>query len=146
MTVQILPDPLALARALAELVADRAAAALAARGRFTLSLAGGSTPKAAYGLLASDEFAPRIDWSRVLVFFGDERCVPPDHPLSNYRMAREVLLDRVPIPPANVHRVRGELDPRDAAAEYEALLRAAPRDRRRRCAGPRAGPRPARPG
>lgn len=123
MTVQILPDPLALARALAELVADRAATALAARGRFTLSLAGGSTPKAAYGLLASDEFAPRIDWSRVLVFFGDERCVPPDHPLSNYRMAREVLLDRVPIPPANVHRVRGELDPRDAAAEYEALLR-----------------------
>jgi 6-phosphogluconolactonase len=123
MTIRVLPDPAALARALADLVTTKASAAIASRGRFTLSLAGGSTPKAAYGLLAGEEFASRIDWSRVLLFWGDERCVPPDDALSNYRMVREVLLERVPIPPANVHRIRGEVDPRDAAADYEALLR-----------------------
>ena len=123
MTIRVVPDPTALARSLAEFVAAGAKAAIASRGRFTLSLAGGSTPKAAYALLAGEEFAQQIDWSRVLLFFGDERCVPPDDPLSNYRMVREVLLERVPIPPTNVHRIRGEVDPRDAAADYEAALR-----------------------
>ena len=123
MTVRVVPDAAALAPALADLVATKASAAIASRGRFTLALAGGTTPKAAYGLLADGPFAGRIDWSRVLLFWGDERCVPPDDPLSNYRMVKEALIERVPIPPTNVHRIRGEVDPRDAAADYEALLR-----------------------
>jgi len=123
VTVRVVPDAAALAPALADLVATKASAAIASRGRFTLALAGGTTPKAAYGLLADGPFAGRIDWSRVLLFWGDERCVPPDDPLSNYRMVKEALIERVPIPPTNVHRIRGEVDPRDAAADYEALLR-----------------------
>jgi 6-phosphogluconolactonase len=83
-------------------------------------LAGGSTPKATYGILARD-YAERIDWSRVHVFFGDERNVPPDHEDANYRMAREALLDHVPI--GGVHRMRGELPPDEAAAAYEVELR-----------------------
>lgn len=123
MTIQIVPDQPALAQAVAGLVAAAAANAIADRGRFTLSLAGGSTPRSAYTLLAGDQFARSIDWARVLLFWGDERCVPPEDPLSNYRMVREALLERVPIPLANVHRIRGEADPREAAAEYESLLR-----------------------
>ena len=122
--IEILPDTAALARAVAERVAARAADAIAKRSRFTLALAGGSTPAAAYRLLAGAEFAGRIDWSRVQVFWGDERCVEPDAPQSNYRMAREALLDHVPIPAASIHRIRGELDPREAAEEYERLLKA----------------------
>jgi 6-phosphogluconolactonase len=83
-------------------------------------LAGGSTPKATYGILARD-YAERIDWSRVHVFFGDERNVPPDHEDANYRMAREALLDHVPI--GGVHRMRGELPPDEAAAAHEVELR-----------------------
>ena len=78
-----------------------------------------ATPAVLYRLLVSKP----IDWSRVHVFLGDERCVPPDDPASNYRMARETLLDHVPIPPANVHRIRGEDPPAVAAAAYERELR-----------------------
>jgi 6-phosphogluconolactonase len=121
-----------LALAAAEHFVALAAEAIAARGRFTVALAGGSTPRAAYALLASDEFAARpstplrtgVDWARVHVFWGDERCVPPDHPDSNYRMAREALLDKIPILADNVHRVRGELPPDQAAAIYQAELEA----------------------
>ncbi len=84
-------------------------------------LAGGSTPKAAYGILARD-YAETVDWGRVHAFFGDERTVPPGHEDSNYRMAREALLDRVPV--GGVHRMRGELPPDEAAASYEEELRA----------------------
>jgi 6-phosphogluconolactonase len=97
-------------------------AAIARAGRFTLVLAGGSTPRALYALLASERFAKRVDWSRVHFFWGDERCVPPDHAESNYRMARETLLDAVAPPPANVYRMRGEEEPKKAAADYESLL------------------------
>jgi 6-phosphogluconolactonase len=121
--IEIVPDALALARAVADLVAARAAEAIAKRSRFTLALAGGSTPTAAYRLLAGG-LGEQIDWARVLVFWGDERCVPPDDPQSNYRMARDALLDHVPIPAASVHRIRGELEPRVAAEEYERLLKA----------------------
>jgi 6-phosphogluconolactonase len=89
-----------------------------------VALSGGSTPRTTYALLASDEFAARVDWPRVRVFWGDERCVPPDHPDSNYRMAREALLDKVPIPTENVHRMRGELPPDQAATAYQAELEA----------------------
>jgi 6-phosphogluconolactonase len=83
-------------------------------------LAGGSTPKATYEVLARD-YAGKLDWSRVHVFFGDERTVPPDHEDSNYRMAHEALLSRVPA--GSVHRMRGELPPGEAAAAYEEELR-----------------------
>ncbi len=96
------------------------AAAKAVEGReFRLSLCGGSTPRAIYEALAEVD----LDWARVLVTFGDERPVPPDHADSNFRMAREALLDRVPIPEGNVLRMKGELDPAAAAAECEGELR-----------------------
>ncbi len=95
--------------------------AVEARGRFTAALAGGSTPAGLYRRLAQGE---GVDWARVHVFWGDERCVPPSHPKSNYRMARETLLDAVRIPDGNVHRVRGETKPVQAADEYERTLRA----------------------
>jgi 6-phosphogluconolactonase len=100
--------------------AARAAEAIEERGRFAVVLAGGSTPKAMYGVLARD-YADRIDWSRVHVFFGDERTVPPDHEDSNYKMASEVLLDHVPV--GSVHRIRGELPPDEAPKAYEEELR-----------------------
>ena len=100
-----------------------ASEAIADRGRFAVALAGGATPKAAYSLLATNEFATRVNWSQVHIFWGDERCVPPDHADSNYRMAREALLDHVPLPTGNLHRILGELEPSQAAAEYEHALR-----------------------
>jgi 6-phosphogluconolactonase len=122
-TIEVFRDPSALAQGAAEHIVARGAEAIAARGRFLLTLAGGSTPKAAYETLASDAYARRLDWSRVHVLWGDERCVPPGDSQSNYRMAREALLDRVPIPSDNIHRMRGEDDPEQAAAAYELLLR-----------------------
>ncbi|MHB9024218.1 MAG: 6-phosphogluconolactonase [Armatimonadota bacterium] len=121
--VDIYPDAEALAEGAASLIAFSAAEAIAARGRFTLVLSGGQTPRATYARLASEPWATRIDWPRVHVFWGDERCVPPDHPESNYRMAREALLDYVPIPAQNIHRILGELPPDDAARDYEQILR-----------------------
>jgi len=112
-----------LARAVTEEFVELAATAIADRGRFAVALAGGSTPRAAYTLLASESFASRVDWSRVLFFWGDERCVPPDHPESNYRMAHEALLDHVPVPGQNVFRVLGEEEPVQAADTYEGELR-----------------------
>ena len=119
--LRVHPD---LARAAAEHFVTLATAAIAARGQFVVALSGGSTPRATYTLLASDELAARVDWPRVRVLWGDERCVPPDHPESNYRMAREVLLDKIPIPAENVHHIRGELPPDQAAMAYQAELEA----------------------
>lgn len=121
---RVLSGPSALAAAAADLVALSAEQAIGARGRFTLGLAGGSTPKAAYSKLAAEPFVSRVDWGRTQIFFGDERCVAPDHPDSNFRMANEALLSKVPVPSANVFRMRGEAEDREAAArEYEAALR-----------------------
>jgi len=117
-------DAAALAAGAAELVTSLMAAAIAARGRCSLALAGGSTPKALYRQLAAGS-AGAIDWSRVHVYFGDERAVPPDSPSSNYRMAAEALLDQVPIPPAQIHRIAGELPAAEAAAAYAAEIAAA---------------------
>jgi 6-phosphogluconolactonase len=121
-------DTAALFDAAAARVVSAAAQAAGARGVCRLALAGGSTPRGLYTLLASPPWRDRIDWTRVHAFWGDERCVPPDHPESNFRMAHEALLVRVPIPPTQVHRIRGELDPARAAAEYAALLGEAPLD------------------
>ena len=121
--LEIYPNNAALAEAAAEHLVVQAAKAIDARGRFLVALAGGSTPRATYTLLATDAFASRVDWSRVHVFWGDERSVPSDHADSNYRMAREALLDRVPIPAENVHRIAGELEPTQAAASYARELK-----------------------
>jgi 6-phosphogluconolactonase len=92
--------------------------------RFTVALAGGETPGYLYALLASSQYAPQVPWERVHVFWGDERHVPPDDPASNYRMAYDALLSRVPIPPENVHRMRAELPAaHEAARTYEDDLR-----------------------
>jgi 6-phosphogluconolactonase len=121
--IRIYHDSEQLTRAAALQFVDLARQAIEARGRFSVALSGGSTPKALYTLLASDEFAPRVEWPLVHVFWGDERCVPQDHEDSSYRMARETLLSHVPLPPQNVYRIRGELQPQQAAAEYEQALR-----------------------
>jgi 6-phosphogluconolactonase len=116
-------DPEALARRAAEEVARRAAEAVASRGTFSLALSGGSTPRLLYRLLAepTEPFARRVPWPQVHFFFGDERAVPPDDPASNYRMAREALLDLVPS--GSVHRMEAELGANEAATRYEAALR-----------------------
>ncbi|GAB4576251.1 MAG: 6-phosphogluconolactonase [Anaerolineae bacterium] len=121
--VRTVADASALAEAAAGHFALMAEEAIAKRGRFAVALSGGSTPRRMYERLAQPELAERIDWLRVHVFWGDERAVPPEHPESNYRMAHEVLLSRVPIPAQNIHRIRGELAPEEAAKTYEAELR-----------------------
>ncbi len=120
MNLLVHEDAERLAEAAARDFAAEAESAIGGRGSFAVALAGGSTPKATYEILASD-YADRLDWGRVHVFFGDERTVPPDHEDSNYRMAREALLSRVPV--GSVHRMRGELPPAEAAAAYEEELR-----------------------
>jgi 6-phosphogluconolactonase len=120
--VDILPDPPALAHHAAEWMT---AAALAGTGAFRVCLSGGSTPKALYGLLASDEFRDRFPWRRVSWYWGDERFVPYDHPDSNYRMTREAMLARAPVPPENIHPVPADGTPEDAARRYERTLQQA---------------------
>ena len=119
MNLLVKEDPQQLAEAAARDFASKAEAAIAERGSFTVALAGGSTPKATYEILARD-YADGLDWSRVHVFFGDERTVPPDHEDSNYLMAQRTLLSRVPV--GSIHRMRGELPPAEAAAAYEQEL------------------------
>lgn len=124
--LRVLGDGAELARAAAEEFARRAGEAIRARGRFSVALSGGSTPRRLFALLAdpAEPFRDRIDWRAVHLFWGDERHVPPDHPESNFRMVRETLLDRVEIPAANVHRMHGEEpDAARAAALYEDELR-----------------------
>jgi 6-phosphogluconolactonase len=118
--VAIFPTAAEVARAAADEFAGAAAEAIAARGKFLVALAGGSTPKATYALLARPPLQERVEWGRVEIFFGDERCVPPDHADSNFRMAKEALLDHVR--PGALHRIRGELAPEEAAREYAALV------------------------
>lgn len=123
-SVQIYPDAGQLAQAAAAEFTRLAQEAVARQGRFQVALAGGSTPEEMYRLLARPPFVGQIDWGRVWVYWSDERCVPPDDPQSNYRMARLALLEQVPLPPENIQRMPGELDPRLAAFQYEEMLRA----------------------
>ncbi|MGC9400096.1 MAG: 6-phosphogluconolactonase [Anaerolineae bacterium] len=120
----IYPNTETLAEAVAQHLVTLCQRTHSERRPCTLALAGGSTPRPAYEQLARPRFSERIDWSRTHVFWGDERCVPPNDARSNYRMARETLLDHVPIPAENVHRLRGELPPEEAAAQYEDELQA----------------------
>ena len=120
--VETLADPAALARHVADWMTSMA---LAAKDAFRVSLSGGSTPKALFTLLASDPLIGRFPWSRVSWFWGDERFVSYDNPESNYRMTRETMLAKAPVPPANIHPVPVDGTPDAAAARYERTLQAA---------------------
>jgi 6-phosphogluconolactonase len=117
--ILVLPDLAAVQAAAARRFVAAARAAVRARGRFCVALAGGTTPRGTYERLRA---AP-VPWQRCHIFFGDERGVPPDHPDSNYRMARQALLDHVPVPPEQVHRLPADAPDGDAACRaYERLL------------------------
>src|SRR2546422_6830462 len=120
----VLPSAAALADAAAGRFVAAAGDAIASRGQFIVALSGGETPRGSYLRLGTEALVSKVLWSRVQVLWGDERCVLPNDVESNYRMARETLLDRVPVPAANVHRIHGEDDPATAAGVYEATLRA----------------------
>jgi 6-phosphogluconolactonase len=113
-----------LSRAAAEFIVELAETAVTERTIFTLALSGGSTPRLLYEYLAKEEFSQRMPWEHTHIFWGDERCVSPDHPDSNFAMAFETLISKAPLPSENVHRVttEGEL-PKAAAREYEKSLR-----------------------
>lgn len=115
-------DAAAMTHAVAAAVVRAGEAAVAARGRFTLALAGGETPRALYHELA-ERYGDRTLWAATDVYFGDERCVPPNDSASNFGMAQAALLSRVAVPEARVHRIAGELPPAEAAWAYDALLR-----------------------
>jgi len=120
----VLPSAAALADVAAQRFVAAARDAIDSRGEFLVALSGGSTPRDTYLRLGTEALVSQVMWSRVQVLWTDERCVPPQHAESNYRMARETLLDRVPVPAANVHRIHGEDDPLIAADVYETTLRA----------------------
>ena len=121
--INVLPTPRDVAREAAERVVRIGEESIALSRRFSLVLSGGSTPRVLYEMLAREPYAARLEWARVEVFFADERAVPPDDPDSNYRLARETLLSHVPIPGDNVYRIRGEIEPEEAAKEYGLLLK-----------------------
>jgi 6-phosphogluconolactonase len=123
--IQVFPTKTALYYGAAEYWKKIASLAIERTGAFHVALAGGSTPRGLYQLLASEPYVSQVDWRRVYIYFGDERYVPMDHPESNYRMARETLLDLVPIPPKQILRIRTDLsDPQLAAANYAQVLQA----------------------
>ena len=102
-------------------IAQLAQQAIEERGQFVISLTGGSTPRALYNLLSHTDLYP-IDWHKTQICFGDERCVPPDHPDSNFKMAFETLLEKISIPQQNTHRMPGEIDSQSGAVAYEKTL------------------------
>lgn len=116
--IVVVPDPVALAREAAQLLTNQAEEAVESRGRFSVALSGGSTPGVLYRLLAEAPYRDQIPWKQIHLFWGDERCVPPQDPGSNFRLAEDALIAQVPIPSENVHRVLGELDPERAARAY----------------------------
>ncbi len=120
----VFPDQPSFIDGAADFMADTIIKSIADHDRCVIALSGGNTPRPIYSRLASADYRERLDWSKVHVCFGDERCVPPDDARSNYRMAREALLDQVPLPAQNVHRIPGEIDPALAALSYEQELQA----------------------
>jgi len=123
--IRICEDATALAQQTTDLFVRLAQESVAARGRFTVALAGGGTPKAAYALLAGAPYRDRVPWPQIHFFWGDERHVPPDHEESNYRMAYEAMLSKAPIPATHIYRITAEQEAQQAADEYEATLRTA---------------------
>ncbi len=121
-TLYVYETPDDVAKALADLFIRHATSAIDSSGRFVVSLAGGTTPKATYSMFAKPPYASAIDWSAVDIFFGDERCVPPDNEQSNYKMAFEAFIGPLGIAGSQVHRMRGEDDPQHAAIAYRGVL------------------------
>jgi 6-phosphogluconolactonase len=122
--IKVLPDAKTLTEEAARRIVTAAEAKLADNNHFfSLVLSGGSTPKALYELLASEPYRSQLNWSKIEIYFGDERCVPPDHADSNYLMAYNAMLSKLPLPEPNIHRMRGELSPEAAAIEYGQLLK-----------------------
>ena len=127
VSYRVLPTSEDLAASAAELFASVVSATAKARGVVRVALSGGTTPKRMFTLLA-DRSAPyfaQVPWERLHLFWVDERCVPPTDAESNYRMTKEAMLEHVPLPASQIHRMEGELDPQVAAARYEAAIRAA---------------------
>ncbi|MCW5786954.1 MAG: 6-phosphogluconolactonase [Nitrospira sp.] len=116
-------DTQELVQAAADLLVQLGQRAIAERNRFLVALSGGSTPKTLYATLTSPTLARRLDWTKVHFFFGDERCVPPEHPESNFGLAQAMLFAPLHIPPSSIHRIQGEDLPEAAAISYETLLR-----------------------
>jgi 6-phosphogluconolactonase len=125
ITYKVSPTPAAVARAAAQLFTSAAVSAVASRGLARIAISGGTTPKAMFQLLANaaEPFVTQVPWDKLDLYWVDERCVPPDNVESNYRMTREALLSKVPLPAERVHRMEGELDPEVAAARYESTIR-----------------------
>lgn len=123
VTIQVYHNPTSLQAAAADMFVTQAQAAIQDHGGFTVALSGGSTPQQLYELLASEPFCKRISWRQVRIFWGDERCVPPDDEQSNQRMAKVALLDKVPLPVENIFPIIIEDSPEKAASSYEAQLR-----------------------
>ncbi len=125
ITYVIWPDAAALALASARNFAEKVEAAVARRGVARVAISGGSTPQAAFKLLAdpAQPFSNTVPWDKLQLYWVDERCVPPDNPESNYGVCKKLLLDHVGIPASNVNRMEGELDPEVAASRYESVLR-----------------------
>lgn len=113
----------ASSRRCASHLVEKAGEAIRDRGCFSLVLSGGSTPGSLYALLTKEPYRAAVDWRRTHVFWGDERCLPPDHTDSNYRLARESLLDHIPVPPEQVHPMPGDVEPEEGARQYEAIIR-----------------------
>lgn len=122
LEIRIFKDLEKLSKDAATLFIEKAVDSIAKRGHFVVALNGGSTPTRLFSMLASD-YKDKVDWHNVHVFWGDERCVPPEDPGSSYGQAKGLLLRHVPIPEANIHRVRGELSPAEASKEYSDILR-----------------------
>ncbi len=120
--IHIYPNKKKLVAATAERMVDSVEKAIVENGLCNIALSGGNTPGGVFSLLASSPYRDRVDWNKLHVFWGDERMVPPEHNDSNFKMARETLLDHVAIPDDNVHRIRGEIAPEQAAENYAALL------------------------
>jgi len=121
--IRIYKDMETLSQAAAELFAVQSRQASLICGRFSVALSGGETPRRMFQILATASYRDRIHWNEVHVFWSDERCVPEDDPRNNANIARQVLLDQVPIPPGNIHPIPCSLDPHQAAVEYEQELR-----------------------
>jgi 6-phosphogluconolactonase len=119
------PDPAALAQRAAQYFVEMVGEAVAGQGHARIAISGGTTPKAAFQLLADPDqpWRNRMPWNDLDLYWVDERCVGPDDAESNYRMTREALLDHVPLSPAQIHRIEGELAPEAAASKYESELR-----------------------
>jgi 6-phosphogluconolactonase len=123
VTYQVWPTQAEMELASARMFADRVKQAVDRRGVARVAISGGSTPQAAFKLLAAEPFAATVPWEKLLLFWVDERCVGPESPQSNYGVCRELLLSKVPIPAANIFRMEGELEPEVAASRYESALR-----------------------